>query len=84
LFDTSGALTIAGLLALGDAPQQWFANFVIQASLAPTANDSPDIRIADRARFSEEISHTRLKIGKPHDKPVAITTEETRGDRLPR
>ena len=55
VLDTSGALTIAGLLALGDAPQQWFPNFVIQASLAPTANDSPDIRIADRARFSGPI-----------------------------
>ena len=55
VLDASGALTIAGLLALGDAPQQWFPNFVIQASLAPTANDSPDIRIADRARFSGPI-----------------------------
>jgi hypothetical protein len=39
----------------GHAPQQWFPNSVIQASLAPTANDSPDIRIAGRARFSGPI-----------------------------
>ncbi len=59
VMDTTGALSIAGLLALGDAPQQWFPNFVIQAALLPTStstpNDATNIRIADRARFSGPI-----------------------------
>jgi ATP-dependent DNA helicase RecG len=51
----SGEVTTAGLLALGDLPQQWFPNFVIQAAAGPTENDSTDIRIGDRARFSGPI-----------------------------
>lgn len=51
----SGELTTAGLLALGDLPQQWFPNFVIQAAAGPTDADATDIRVGDRARFSGPI-----------------------------
>jgi ATP-dependent DNA helicase RecG len=51
----NGELTTAGLLSLGDMPQQWFPNFVIQAAAGPTDNDAADIRIGDRARFSGPI-----------------------------
>ena len=47
-----GELTIAGLLSLGESPQQWFPNYVIQAAAAPAETDAADIRIGDRARFS--------------------------------
>ena len=52
---SNGEATVAGLLALGDLPQQWFPNFVIQASVEPGDNDAADIRIGDRARFSGPI-----------------------------
>ena len=48
----SEELTLAGLLSLGELPQQWFPNFVIQAAAGPTAADASDIRIGDRVRFS--------------------------------
>jgi ATP-dependent DNA helicase RecG len=47
--------TLAGLVSLGSYPQQWFPNFVIQASAAPEPGDSPDVRIGDTARFSGPI-----------------------------
>jgi ATP-dependent DNA helicase RecG len=55
VLDSSGVLTVAGLLALGDLPQQWFPNFVIQASAAPSDSDPADTRVGDRARFSGPI-----------------------------
>jgi ATP-dependent DNA helicase RecG len=51
----TGELTSAGLLALGDLPQQWFPNFVIQAAATPSPDDADDVRIGDRARFSGPI-----------------------------
>lgn len=51
----NGEVTVAGLLALGDLPQQWYPNFVIQASVEPGDNDAADIRVGDRARFSGPI-----------------------------
>jgi ATP-dependent DNA helicase RecG len=51
----SGELTTAGLLALGELPQQWFPNFVIQAAAGPSPDDANDVRIGDRARFSGPI-----------------------------
>ena len=80
VLDASGTLTIAGLLALGDAPQQWFPNFVIQASLAPTANDAPNIRIADRARFSGPIPvmiDAAIKWTRAHSKRQTRENPET-------
>lgn len=47
--------TLAGLASLGSYPQEWFPNFVIQASAAPEPGDSPDVRIGDVARFSGPI-----------------------------
>ncbi len=47
--------TLAGLAALGSYPQQWFPNFVIQASAAPEPGDSLDVRVGDTARFSGPI-----------------------------
>ena len=51
----SGEATVAGLVALGELPQQWFPNFVIQAAAAPIESDGADIRVGDRARFSGPI-----------------------------
>jgi ATP-dependent DNA helicase RecG len=47
--------TVAGLLALGDYPQEWFPNFVIQAAVAPGRNAMSTTRVADVARFSGPI-----------------------------
>jgi ATP-dependent DNA helicase RecG len=52
---TSGTPTVAGLLALGEYPQQWFPNFVIQAAAAPLPGSPPEVRIGDTARFSGAI-----------------------------
>jgi ATP-dependent DNA helicase RecG len=52
---SNGQLTVAGLLALGDLPQQWFPNFVIQAAAGPAATDASSVRVGDRARFSGPI-----------------------------
>ncbi len=46
---------MAGLAALGSYPQQWFPNFVIQASAAPEPGDSSEVRVGDTARFSGPI-----------------------------
>lgn len=48
-------VTVAGLLALGDYPQQWFPNFVIQAAVAADESDAPDVRYGDVRRFSGPI-----------------------------
>jgi ATP-dependent DNA helicase RecG len=47
--------TVAGLLALGEYPQQWFPNYVIQAAVRPDRNAPPNTRVADIARFSGPI-----------------------------
>jgi ATP-dependent DNA helicase RecG len=43
----SGAVSIAGLLTLGQHPQQWFPRYVIQAAVAPLAGDAPNTRARD-------------------------------------
>lgn len=47
--------TVAGLLALGVYPQQFFPNLVIQASVAPGPNDPPGTRAVDAKRFDGPI-----------------------------
>lgn len=48
----TGPPTVAGLLALGDYPQQWFPNFVIQAAAAAEPGAPSGTRFGDIARFS--------------------------------
>ncbi|MGE3449677.1 MAG: helix-turn-helix domain-containing protein, partial [Microbacteriaceae bacterium] len=43
--------TVAGILALGIYPQQFFPNLVIQASAAPKPDDPPGTRVTDARRF---------------------------------
>ncbi|MGO1055316.1 ATP-binding protein [Crossiella sp. CA198] len=43
--------SVAGLLALGAYPQQYFPNLVIQASVAPGPADPPGTRAVDPVRF---------------------------------
>jgi ATP-dependent DNA helicase RecG len=50
-----GLPTVAGILALGIYPQQFFPNFVIQAAVLPGPNDPANIRARDVARFSGPI-----------------------------
>ncbi|MFJ6560754.1 RNA-binding domain-containing protein [Streptomyces sp. NPDC091412] len=47
--------TVAGLLALGIYPQQFFPNLVIQASVTPGPNDPPGTRAVDAKRFDGPI-----------------------------
>ena len=47
--------TVAGLLALGVYPQQFFPNLVIQASAAPLAGDPEGTRVSDARRFDGPI-----------------------------
>ncbi|WP_329421802.1 ATP-binding protein [Streptomyces sp. NBC_01268] len=47
--------TVAGLLALGVYPQQFFPSLVIQASVAPGPNDPPGTRAVDAKRFDGPI-----------------------------
>lgn len=47
--------TVAGLLALGIHPQQFFPNIVIQASVAADAGDPVGTRAADSRRFDGPI-----------------------------
>lgn len=50
-----GTPTIAGILALGSYPQQFFPNLVIQASVSPGPNDPPGTRAVDSRRFDGPI-----------------------------
>ncbi len=47
--------TVAGLLALGVYPQQYFPNLVIQASVAPGPGDPAGTRAVDAKRFDGPI-----------------------------
>ncbi|MGI5259141.1 ATP-binding protein [Streptomyces angustmyceticus] len=47
--------TVAGLLALGVYPQQFFPNLAIQASVAPGPNDPSGTRAVDAKRFDGPI-----------------------------
>ncbi|MEU1503934.1 crosslink repair DNA glycosylase YcaQ family protein [Kitasatospora sp. NPDC005748] len=51
----SGHPTLAGILALGEYPQQFFPNLVIQASLAPGPNDPAGTRAVDSRKFDGPI-----------------------------
>ncbi|WP_093591002.1 ATP-binding protein [Streptomyces griseoaurantiacus] len=53
--DRGGPPTVAGLLALGLYPQQYFPNLVIQASVAPGSNDPVGTRAVDSKRFDGPI-----------------------------
>jgi ATP-dependent DNA helicase RecG len=48
LTDT-GTITVAGLLALGKYPQEWFPRYVIQAAVMPSPGDPPETRVHDLA-----------------------------------
>ena len=50
-----GQVTVAGLLALGDYPQQWFPNFVIQAAVIADDTEAGNVRHSDTRRFSGPI-----------------------------
>ena len=50
-----GVPTVAGLLALGVYPQQFFPSFVIRASVAPGPSDPPGTRAADVRNFDGPI-----------------------------
>jgi ATP-dependent DNA helicase RecG len=41
-----GQITVAGLLAIGDYPQQWFPNFVIQAAVATDNTEADNVRFS--------------------------------------
>ncbi|QIS16269.1 ATP-binding protein [Nocardia arthritidis] len=45
---TDGIPTVAGLLALGVHPQQWFPRYVIQAAAEPSPTDPPDARVRNQ------------------------------------
>ncbi|GAB3990748.1 RNA-binding domain-containing protein [Nocardioides marmoraquaticus] len=75
--ELDGSLTVAGLLALGVYPQQWFPNYVIQASVSASKADGGTTRALDIKRFDGPVplmldealawvrrnSRTRLRIG---------------------
>jgi ATP-dependent DNA helicase RecG len=47
--------TVAGLLALGNHPQQWFPRYVIQVAADPLPGDPPGSRARNQAAFSGPI-----------------------------
>jgi ATP-dependent DNA helicase RecG len=49
---TDGELTVAGLLALGEYPQQHFPNFCVQAAVLPDGGAESATRVRDAARFT--------------------------------
>jgi ATP-dependent DNA helicase RecG len=49
---TTGTPTMAGMLAMGTYPQQWFPNYVIQAAASPEPGAPDGTRVGDIARFS--------------------------------
>jgi len=50
-----GQPTVAGLLALGAHPQQWFPRYVIQAAAHPLASDPPETRARNQTTISGAI-----------------------------
>lgn len=50
-----GTPTVAGLLALGVHPQEWFPRFVIQASAAPLSTDPPGSRARNQTTITGPI-----------------------------
>jgi ATP-dependent DNA helicase RecG len=53
--DEDGRPSLAGLLALGVYPQQYFPNSAIQASLVPGPQVDPAVRVLDSALFAGSI-----------------------------
>jgi ATP-dependent DNA helicase RecG len=51
----NGEVTVGGLLALGDYPQQFFPNYRIQAAAAPEPGAPESVRIGDTASFTGPI-----------------------------
>ncbi len=52
---TGGQPTVAGLLALGVHPQQWFPRYVIQAAAQPLTGDSPQTRARNQVTITGSI-----------------------------
>lgn len=50
-----GVPTVAGVLALGAHPQQWFPRFVIQVSAEPLPGDAPGTRARNQATITGPI-----------------------------
>lgn len=50
-----GSVTLAGLLALGQYPQEWYPSLVVQASADPGPGDAPGTRVRDLRRFDGPI-----------------------------
>jgi ATP-dependent DNA helicase RecG len=48
----AGTLSMAGLLALGEYPQQYFPNFCVQAAASPEPGAPTAVRVGDTARFT--------------------------------
>jgi ATP-dependent DNA helicase RecG len=53
---TGGQPTVAGLLALGVHPQQWFPRYVIQMSAHPLASDPPETRARNQTTVTGSIA----------------------------
>lgn len=50
-------VTTAGLLALGEYPQQFFPNFCVQAAASPEPGAPSAVRVGDTARFDGPIGY---------------------------
>jgi ATP-dependent DNA helicase RecG len=57
VLSNDSAVTAAGLLALGDYPQQFFPNLCVQAAAAPEPGAPSNVRVGDTARFDGPIGH---------------------------
>ncbi|WP_433670914.1 ATP-binding protein [Nocardia sp. CA-136227] len=57
VIDKDGTPTVAGLLALGTYPQQWFPRLVIQAAADPSPADPPGTRARNQVTISGPIPH---------------------------
>jgi ATP-dependent DNA helicase RecG len=51
-----GTVTTAGLMALGEYPQQFLPNFAVQAAVLPEPGAGPLVRVEDTKRFAGSIS----------------------------
>jgi ATP-dependent DNA helicase RecG len=53
---SDGSVTTAGLLALGEYPQQYIPNFCIRAAVLPEPGASAQVRVEDTALFTGSLS----------------------------
>jgi ATP-dependent DNA helicase RecG len=53
---SDGSVTTAGLLALGEYPQQFIPNFCIRAAVLPEPGAAPQVRVEDTALFTGSLS----------------------------